>query len=178
MPPSGSSSQWRCLQGAVLQTLHYSSTLRECLVIKLSKCLLLLTSPMPSLGGWWDMVQTERVHLVTFWWPKSENELTNPAIMQTPEGVKRFLERVLPAVPLDVDTVAQNYISQAPSTETQLKTSTYHHNAGKVVIMGDAAHHCTSALGQVKDSPPCPSWSFVPQSLHGIGIGLWAARCH
>eukprot|EP01035_Chromulina_nebulosa_P015415 gene15415-20434_t len=69
-------------------------------------------------------------------------EMQNARIMQTPEGVARFLERVFGSKCEDFEMKVQEYF------QSQSEASIYHHSDVKVVLVGDAAHTISSALGQ------------------------------
>lgn len=101
------------------------------------------------LGGWWNMYPTGRVHMVFFWRPiDSLQQLENANSFNTPEKAEQFLVRVLGKVPDNLTQVAKDLVSQKASGESIFKISQYHHQAGKVVLVGDAAHGMSTSLGQ------------------------------
>ena len=94
---------------------------------------------------------TGRVHSVLFWRPNSDLERNTPTILQTKEGAERFLKRILNCTSLDacMSPAVQDLIQRPAAGVNVFSLSSYHHTTGKVVVMGDAAHAMSSALGQV-----------------------------
>lgn len=101
-----------------------------------------------TIGGWWYM-PSGRSHLVCFWKPNNKNQLSNPDAFRTVDKAKSFLTHMLGEDPVDLQTAAEYLVHSKPSSETIFKLNKYHHEAGKVVLLGDAAHSMSSALGQV-----------------------------
>ena len=71
---------------------------------------------------------------------------------------------------------ARTYLSTKPSTRILFKMNKYHHSGGKVVLIGDAAHTMSSALGQgmacgisdvccVYECLKRHNWSDIPRAL-------------
>jgi len=101
-------------------------------------------------GGWWYIHPYKRIHLLTFFTSQNITASQNPRGLETEAAVQQFLTNVLGNVSIknSVAEAAKTYLAAKPSTQYIFKMSKYHHSAGKVVLVGDAAHTMSSALGQ------------------------------
>lgn len=104
------------------------------------------------IGGWWYM-PSGRIHSVLFWTPKCDAERNTPTILQSTAGAERFLKRILNCTSLDASmaSAVQNLEHRPAAGVNIFSLSSYHHTSGKVVMIGDAAHAMSSALGQVQE---------------------------
>ncbi len=67
-----------------------------------------------------------------------------------------FLTEVLLGIPVDLKESAEKLLSMKANEEVVFKVNKYHHDSGKVVLLGDAAHTMSSAFGQVRNTElPC-----------------------
>ena len=104
-----------------------------------------------GVGGWWYIHPYKRIHLTTNFFPKLSADGQNPLGLETEAAVQKFLLDVLGDVCINntVAELAKTYLAMKPySASSVFKINKYHHTAGKVVLVGDAAHTMSPALGQ------------------------------
>jgi 2-polyprenyl-6-methoxyphenol hydroxylase-like FAD-dependent oxidoreductase len=93
-----------------------------------------------------------------FWSPKTADELSHPASLNSKETMGNMLTRILGDAASsigDLDAVAEDVIRAESYPVRVMKLDQYHHKAGKVVLVGDAAHLMSTALGQVSNEVAC-----------------------
>ncbi|GAQ85360.1 kynurenine 3-monooxygenase [Klebsormidium nitens] len=72
------------------------------------------------------------------------------AIERTDE-MSAFLERLIPGITVSPEA-AEDFLKQRASGYMQVRCSRYHDSAGRAILIGDAAHANSSALGQGANS--------------------------
>ena len=103
-----------------------------------------------GVGGWWYIHPYKRIHLITYFLPKTSVDNHNPLGLETESAVQKFLRDIMGDVCINssLADVARSYLSTKTSTRILFKMNKYHHSAGKVVLVGDAAHTMSAAFGQ------------------------------
>lgn len=65
----------------------------------------------------------------------------------SPTELKEFIEKYMPPLKVSLEA-AEAFIKQRPTTSMKVKCSRFHDANGKAVLVGDAAHAMSNALGQ------------------------------
>ena len=100
-------------------------------------------------GGWWYIHPYKMIHLLTFFCPNESTNDQYPIGLETESAVQKFLLDIMGDVFINssLADAAKSYLSTKSSTRIVFKMNKYHHSAGKVVLIGDAAHTMSSAFG-------------------------------
>jgi 2-polyprenyl-6-methoxyphenol hydroxylase-like FAD-dependent oxidoreductase len=86
------------------------------------------------LGGWFHM-PTGKCHLVVFW-----DKPYIPRALSDRDEARKLLNRTFTYPPADLESCLDRFLAAKISNETFFVMSQYHHDSGKVVLLGDAAH--------------------------------------
>ena len=89
-----------------------------------------------------------RTHMIFAWQPKNKNEINNPKSLSTITQAKKLLSYVFKEPEDLFEEAANNLINSVGYGERIFKLNKYHHDSGKVVLIGDSAHSMSHALGQ------------------------------
>ena len=89
-----------------------------------------------------------RTHMIFAWVPRSKQEVDNPLGLSTPPQAQNTLARIFELPEDQFQEAAATLIADKGRTERIVKLNKYHHDSGKVVLIGDAAHSMSHALGQ------------------------------
>jgi len=103
-----------------------------------------------SIGGLSIFLPTGKMNILYFWSPQSIADMGNPIGFNKVEDIANLVTNLYGNTSIieDFEEKANKLLASAPSNPCFVKLSRYHHSAGKVVLIGDAAHVMSSFLGQ------------------------------